>query len=374
MENLNSVCFIGKIEKIEEIPNADRLQLAIISGWECVIQKDEYTIGENVVIATTDAVIPVELADKLGITNYLKNRKKTNQYTVKTTKLRGVYSHAVIIRKTEDENVGKDLMKDLGIEKYEEPAVQIQLASGKKIRYQKTPNFHIYHKFPNAKNAPNIFTPNDLIVITRKIHGCNARYGIVKKAKLSILDKIKKFFGNKWIEYDYVYGSHEVEKGSDSQGFYSIDVWRTVAENNQFKERLWKYVKTVGKDNIKEGIIIYGEIFGPGIQKYYDYNRTNLGISFFDAKIAGEYLNVDDFEYLMENWLGLPTVEKYYEGLYNEEKIKEFQNNRFIPNTKIPEEGVIVKAFSGDRAKIAKYINPAYLEFQSKKEDSTDFH
>ena len=62
-----------------------------------------------------------------------------------------------------------------------------------------------------------------------------------------------------------------------------------------------------------------------------------------------------------------------HEGKFNEEKIKSFLN-RNIPNTKVPEEGVIVKSITGDRSKIAKWINPSYLEFQSKKEDSTDFH
>ncbi len=115
---------------------------------------------------------------------------------------------------------GTDMMNFYKITKYEEPAVVMQLSSGRKIRYHKNQNFHVYHKFPNAKNAPNIFSPEDNVIITEKIHGCNARYGIVKKNKLSFIDRIKKFFGNKWIEYEYVYGSHEMEKGSDTNGFY----------------------------------------------------------------------------------------------------------------------------------------------------------
>jgi RNA ligase (TIGR02306 family) len=373
MKNVNSVCFVGKIEEINPIQGADKIVQAVISGWECVIQKDEFVVGENVVIATTDAVIPIELADKLGITNYLKHRKKTGQYTVKTTKLKGVYSTATIIKKAHviNDKVGEDMMKELGIEKYEEPVEQIQLASGKKVRYQKNPNFHVYHKFPNAKNAPNIFTAEDSIVITRKVHGCNARYGIVKKSKLTILDRIKKFFGKKWIEYDFVYGSHEVEKGSDSQGFYSTDVWREVGDRYRIKEKLWRYLDIFGP--IGEGIILYGEVYGPGIQKYYDYSERELKLVLFDIKLDGEYVGHELFS-LTASILDLPKVEVFYKGKHCNEKIKEFQHNKFISNTKVPEEGVVVKCITGDRAKIAKYINPAYLEFQSKKEDSTDFH
>ena len=128
-------------------------------------------------------------------------------------------------------------------------------------------SFHIYYKFPNFKNVPNIFTSDDEVEVTRKIHGTNARYGIVKKNKLSLFDKIRKFFGNKWIEYEYVYGSHNVEKGSDSQGFYSTDVWKTVADKYNLKKILWNYVKdNYNTEELGSGFIIYGEIYGPGIQ------------------------------------------------------------------------------------------------------------
>ncbi len=189
-----------------------------------------------------------------------------------------------------------------------------------------------------------------------KIHGCNARYGIVKKNKLSFLDRIKKFFGNKWIEYEYVYGSHEMEKGSDTNGFYSTDVWRTVAENNNFKERLWNYSKKLGKDLLGEGIILYGEIYGPGIQKYYTYNRDNLGILFFDIKLKGNYLNDLDFLTVVVDNLGLPVVNVLYEGKFNKEWIENKFKNWFIEGTKVSHEGIICKSPSGDRSKIVKYI------------------
>lgn len=375
MENMNSVCFVGKIESINEIENCDRIVQAIISNWECVIQKDKYSVGDLVVIATTDAIIPFELAEKLGVVNYLKNRKKTNQYTVRTTKFRGVYSSALIISNdTRGLKEGTDCMEIYNIYKYEEPAVQLTLSSGKRVRYHKNPNFHVYYKFPNAKNAPGMFTEEDDVVITNKIHGTNVRYGIVKKPKLSLKDKIKRLFGNKWIEYDFVYGSHNVEKGSESQGFYSTDVWRTVGDDINIKEILWKNFKRIHSyGNRKEGMILHGEIYGKGIQKYYDYGFGNLQVAFFDVEIDGKYLCNEDFRDMMD-YMGLPRVPVLYKGKFNEDKVKELQNDRFIEGTKIPEEGCVVKHISGDRAKIAKYINPAYLEFQSKKEDSTDFH
>jgi hypothetical protein len=105
------------------------------------------------------------------------------------------------------------------------------------------------------------------VEITRKIHGTNARYGIVKKNKLSILDRIKKLFGNKWAEYEFVVGSHNVEKGSDSQGFYDTNVWYDIEKKYDIKNKLWGYVKDkIYGDNVGDGITLYGEIYGAGIQ------------------------------------------------------------------------------------------------------------
>jgi RNA ligase (TIGR02306 family) len=380
-ENRDSVCFCGRVEEIKPIEGAEKLELGIISGWECVMQKNMCSVGQLVVLATTDAVIPQELADGLGITTYLKNRKKTGQLTVKTTKLRGVYSQAIIIDDIpKAATEGQDMMKYYNISKYEEPEQIITSPGGKKIRWQSNPHFHVYYKFPNAKNAPGMFTEEDDVIATNKIHGTNARYSIAKKNKLSIIDRVKlklslfKFTPEnwKWVDMTYIYGSHNVEKGSDSNGYYSTDVWRGIAEREQIKEKLWVYVKTHGRQKIGEGIILYGEIFGEGIQKYYEYGTREHKIKFFDIKQDGHYISVEEFNSICKE-LNLEKVEVLYEGKFDEEKIKSFLN-RNIPNTKVPEEGVIVKSITGDRSKIAKWINPAYLEFQSKKEDSTDFH
>ena len=248
MENLNSVCYVRVIGEIRPIEGADNIELAIVNGWHAITKKGEYEVGNKVVIATTDAVIPVELSDLMGVTGYLRKGQR-----VRTVKLRGVYSECLImsknvipaLRKHPTIAEGEDLMELLGIVKYEPPVKMVEMSvGGRKFKYHQNPNFHVYYKFPNLKNVPDLFTEEDSVSITRKLHGTNARYGIVRKKKLSILDRIKKFFGNKWVDFDYVYGSHNVEKGSDSQGFYSTDVWRTIADEYKIKEKLWDYVKT----------------------------------------------------------------------------------------------------------------------------------
>jgi hypothetical protein len=123
-------------------------------------------------------------------------------------------------------NEGDDMMGILGITKYEPPVKQIQLAGGgRKVKRNENPNFHVYYKFPNQKNVPDMFTEEDEVVITRKLHGTNARYAILKKQKITFIEKIKIFLNSnfgiggdkwKWCEYEFHIGSHNVLKNIQS--------------------------------------------------------------------------------------------------------------------------------------------------------------
>lgn len=375
MENNNSVCYVATIKEVRAIEGADNIELVIAGGWNAITKKGEFKEGDLTVIATTDAVIPEKLSEEMGVTSYLRKGGR-----VRTVKLRGVYSECLIIPTKyipgygDRYSDGDDMMEKFGIVKYEPPVKQIQLASGRKIKWRDNQNFHIYYKFPNLKNVDGMFTEEDLVEITRKVHGTNARYGIVKKGKLSFWDKVKKFFrlADKWVDYEYIYGSHNCEKGSDSQGFYSTDVWRTVAEKYNIKEKLWSYIKNRNVE-VGEGIILYGEIYGAGIQKNYDYGLTDIEFAGFDVKLRGEYLSTYDAWNLVKDHLKLPYVEILHYGDWTQEIQDKFTFNNFIEGTKVPHEGIVIKYFTGERQKVAKVINPDYLIY-GEKNDVGDSH
>ena len=375
MENQNSVCYVGVVTEVKAIEGADNIELAVVGGWNAITKKGEYRVEDKVVVATTDAIIPDALSELMGVTSYLRKGQR-----VRTVKLRGVYSECLLIPfkylapKALENNVkeGDDMMEILGVVKYEPPVKQIQLASGRKIKYKDNPNFGVYYKFPNLKNVTGMFTSEDHVEITRKIHGTNARYGIVKKNKLSFMDKVKRFFGNEWAGYEYVYGSHNVEKGSDSQGFYSTDVWRTVAEKYKIKEALWDFVRAHYRDVIGSGVILYGEIYGAGIQKNYDYGLKDIEFAGFDLVVNGKYEPAISSRLSIKNLLKLPYVEVLYKGLWSQEIQDRFVFNNFIelplsPKLPlVPHEGIVIKHISGERNKVAKVINPDYLIYGEK--------
>lgn len=367
MENQNSVCYVAKINEVRAIEGADNIELVIAGGWNAITKKGEFKEGSLTVIATTDAVIPEALSEKMGVANYL--RKGTR---VRTVKLRGVYSECLIIPVTyiRSKSIveGKDLMEELGITKYEPPVKQVQLSSGRKIKWIDNQNFHIYYKFPNLKNVAGLFTEEDEVQITRKIHGTNARYGIVKKSKLTFWDKVKKFLrlADEWIGYEYIYGSHNCEKGSDTQGFYSTDVWRTIAEAYDIKERLWNQAKKYSPEDLGSGLVLYGEIYGAGIQKNYEYGLDDIKFVGFDITVDGKYLAPETTHLVTSCDLELSHVEVLYYGPWSQEVQDRYVFNNFIEGTKVPHEGIVIKHVTGERNKVAKCINPEYLIFGEK--------
>ena len=365
MENLNSVCYVGRIGEIRPIEGADNIELTIVNGWQSITKKGQYKVDELVIVATTDAVIPNAISDSMGVTGYLRKGQR-----VRTVKLRKVYSECLIISMdilawSDDLSEGMDVMDILQIYKYEPPVKMVEMSvGGRKIKYHQNPNFHVYYKFPNQKNVPDMFNEEDEVVITRKLHGTNARYGIIRKKKLSIWDRVKILFGDKWAAFDYIYGSHNVEKGSDSQGFYSTDVWDEVAKKYNIRSKLWNHVKDT-YDFIGSGFIIYGEIYGAGIQKNYDYGLTDIKFAGFDVEVDGEYE-----PYMREKThfevMDLPQVDVLYNGNWNKEIQDSFVFDNFIEKTKVPHEGVVVKSVTGVRSKVSKVINPSYSIYGEK--------
>jgi len=154
--------------------------------------------------------------------------------------------------------------------------------------------------------------------------------------------------------------------------FYSTDVWSTIAEKYDIKEKLWQEAKRQGSE-LGEGLILYGEIHGAGIQKNYTYGLEDIQFAAFDIKIDGEYCATEVAQVITEDLLQLPHVEVLYEGKWDQDIQDEYTFNNFIEGTKVPHEGIVIKHISGERQKVAKVINPDYLIY-GEKNDVGDSH
>lgn len=373
MEIENLVCFSAKIGVVTPIVGADKIEQAQMKGWNSIVGKGTHKEGDEVIVLTQDAVIPILLSEKFEFTNYLKHKQGVNY--VKTVRLKGVYSECIILSVADvDSFIGftpKDgnYQKALGIIKFEEED-KVIIVAGMRIRKDKAnQHFQVYHKFPNAKNVPTLFELEDEVIITRKIHGTNARFGMLQRTSFAWYEIILKYIGlnvfvNKW---EYVVGSHNTQKNKGTKGFYESDVWKRISDAYQLEEKIKSHIDPDGKSGT--GLVLYGEIYGPGIQKGYTYDLKEISVKFFDIVENGLYLNPDEYIAKISS-MGLPSVEVLYTDKFDPGVIESLVG-RNIAGTTIPEEGIVVKSVDG--LKTAKFINPAYL-VHNEKQEGTDFH
>lgn len=86
-----SICTISKVEAH---PNADRLEVATVSNYTCVIGKGEFKAGDKVLFIRPDAALvkPEVYTWQAPLVKYLGGRGR-----VKTVKLRKVFSNGIIV-------------------------------------------------------------------------------------------------------------------------------------------------------------------------------------------------------------------------------------------------------------------------------------
>lgn len=113
------------IDDVKDHPNADRLDLAIVGGWQCVIKKGEYKPGDKAVYCEIDSMLPIDYP----AFNFLEERSSDNRtvdgkryHRLKTAKFRKELAQGLLIpvpdkfKKAEEDT---NLTLELGILKYE---------------------------------------------------------------------------------------------------------------------------------------------------------------------------------------------------------------------------------------------------------------
>ena len=116
---MRSLATIREIANIRPIPGADRIVVAQVDGWECVVQKDEFQVGQRIVYVEVDSQLPERPEFE-----FLRERK----FRVRTIKLRGQVSQGLVLPMTilpaGDYRLGDDVTELLGITKYDPQAQQ----------------------------------------------------------------------------------------------------------------------------------------------------------------------------------------------------------------------------------------------------------
>lgn len=107
---------IEKIVSLSPIEGADKIEVAQVIGWQCVVKKGEFNIGDAVVYIEIDSILPEKPEYE-----FLRERK----FRIKTIKLRGQVSQGLIIplpKEFKNLPIGTDVTTELGITKYLSPS------------------------------------------------------------------------------------------------------------------------------------------------------------------------------------------------------------------------------------------------------------
>lgn len=361
---------ICEIKSIEPHPNADRLDIAGVKGWNCLVGRDSYEVGDWVIFFPPDSILPEWIIKGYEL-EFLKNGGR-----VGTLKLRGFISQGLvlpvdILLKVSRGGyvVGDNVADILGIKKYE---VQERVPSKKgniTSKRVQNPYFSKYTDIENVKNFDDVFTENDEVVITEKIHGSNIRFGwlpIEINFRNGDLFGILRSLWKKYIlrqTHEFVYGSHNVQLQWDNQkNYYGKNIYAEV-------------LKDYDTDNLPKDVIFYGEVFGKGVQDL-EYGKSGLSLAIFDIKEVrlNAYADWKDVRKLCEihGFVPVPTL---YIGKFSQYVLQDQTSGKSVICPSQILEGCVVKPLleQNDRRigrKILKSINPEYL----LRKNGTEFH
>lgn len=94
---MRKLATVRRIREIKNIIGADRIQLAIVDGWNVVVRKDEFKVDELVLYFEIDSWVPHDVAPFLSDPNLEKFYEGVRGNRLKTKKLRGETSQGLIL-------------------------------------------------------------------------------------------------------------------------------------------------------------------------------------------------------------------------------------------------------------------------------------
>lgn len=296
---------IQKIDKLENIEGADFILKARIMGWDVIVKKDEFAVGDKCCFFEVDSILP----DGQVWSEFMRARK----FRIRTAKMRGVLSQGLVlplsILPPGDYNLEDDVTEVLGITKYEIP----QQHSGG------------FNLGKSAGNFPHYVPKTDEIRIQSclqcldELRGCP--YYITLKCD-GTSSTFSKYRG------EFLASSRNWAKKKDDESVY----WKMVH----------KYDLT---NKVPEGFAIQGEVIGPGIQ----YNRLMLTdidlrvFTIYDIE-ARRRVEFQQLVYMCKD-LGLPMVPVLEEGGafdYTLDQLLEMAKGKY-EGTSNHREGIVIR-------------------------------
>ncbi len=343
---------VTKIDEIRPHPNADKLEIAIVGGWQACVRKDAHKAGKEVVYFEPGTVLPETVADTLMIKPYLSNKTDVDGnkvLVVHRVKLRGESSFGLVIHPPLGVALGDDVADRYGANKYI-PPIKNTCGDAMENHYL----FPQYTDIENMRNYPTIFKDGEEVVATEKAHGTSQRSGFVAEDGQMVLMAGSKTMRRK---------PPEPEATTRSTYWYPMSL-------HSVKEFLADMY-----DQGHQQVIIFGEVYGSGVQDF-NYGLNGLGFAAFDIMVDGKYVDCIRFSGLCAQYK-IPHVPPLYRGPFSLQTIEGLSCGPSQIGGSHGREGVVVKPVierddPGIGRVILKYVGDDYLFRRGNEQDTTD--
>jgi hypothetical protein len=374
-ETKRKLASIQRITKLSPIEGADRIVVANILGWECVVKKDEFAVGDLVVYFEIDSILPERpefefMRDRKFRVKSIKLKKQISQGLVMplsilpadfkadvdmdVTELLGVKKHdlqakeerdAILALQNQKTNMPKWLM-DIGLVRY----IYFKLNPISKGNWpswiQKTDETRIQ---TCAKKLMEHY--NEPWYISEKLDGQSATYFTYHKRVWGIL--LKKF------------------------GVASRSVWRKTEDNSSYWTIAREYNLNELMKEVHEDIVLQGEICGPSIQKN-KYKLNKIDFYLFNVFTENKQQGLVIMKYFADKF-GLKTVPILRDDFIPAKEFGEIEVSDVIKALvkmsigdsvllKRKREGFVFRLMS-DPSISFKVINPEFSVEEDKAED-----
>lgn len=277
---------IEKILELNPIEGADVIESALVRGWNVVVKKGEFKVGDKVLYFEIDSFLPVrpeyEFLLKGGKPKkMIVGGKEVEGIRLRTIKLRGSVSQGLVMPCRLKGDVGEDVSDKLGVIKWEQPTTEelnpraVRPPSGFFRKW-----FWIIKRWLGIKPKPTTGPFPSFLRKTdeERIQNCG---WILEKYKDVMFVPTEKLDGCSATYYKYN-GKFGV-CSRNNELFTKDNIWWRMAEKYEIKER------------IPDGVCLQGEIIGPSIQKNPLKRSENELFLFnsYDIK-NGAYMNLSN--------------------------------------------------------------------------------
>ena len=340
--------------RIEPHPNADRLELAAIGGFRCVVGKGSFADGDLAAYIPEGSVCPDWLIADLGLEGKLAGKRKNR---VKAVKLRGALSQGIVYPVRDGMIRGRPVAESdtvtelLELVKYEPP---IPIAMQGEVRPVHGATLH--YDIENVKKYPNELREDEPVVITEKLHGSWCCLG-----------------------WHPDHGPIVTSKGMSDRGMALI---LNEANHNNLYVRTWRNFETAFETararlaGDGQPFYVLGEVYGRGVQDLH-YDEPNPAFRVFDAYIGeprhGRYLDPAELEASLGGLF--PLVPVLYRGPFGAAALLQETDGATTLGGKHLREGAVVKpAAERESAEFGRVILKSVSGDYLTRKGGTDYN